>query len=290
MKTLLFGSTGQVGSALDEEAPSNSILHCLTRTDLDLSDCRSISQIIRQYRPELVLNAAAYTAVDRSESEPALAYAVNAEAPGAMARACRECDALFVHYSTDYVFDGTARQPYTENSPVDPQGVYARSKCDGESAVMAAGGRSLIIRTGWVYSHLGRNFVQAVLHKAASQTRLQIVTDQTGTPTYAPDLARATWQVVHHVLACGSSGLPRVVHASGAGETTWHGFARALFDNLGRDDIVLDPITTADFPTQAPRPAYSVLSNKRLAGEFGVRMPPWKDGLARCVERLRAGE
>ena len=290
MKVLLFGRTGQVGSALAEQAVAPAVVQSLNRADVDLADSSAIERVICQTQPDVVINAAAYTAVDRAESEPDEAYQVNAKAPGVMAQACLECQAVFVHYSTDYVFDGRGRQPYVEDSPTGPTGVYARSKLAGELAVMAAGGQAIILRTGWVYSHDGRNFLHTMLRLAESGEPLSVVGDQVGSPTYAPDLATATWEIIDRFQALSSSCNPRIFHATNHGTVSWHGFASALFERLGRDDVVVEAITTAMYPTAAPRPAYSVLSNERLDREFGVRLPSWEDAMVRCLDRLRATE
>ena len=290
MKVLLFGRTGQVGSALAEQAVAPVVLQSLNRVDVDLADSSAIDRVIREAQPDVVINAAAYTAVDGAESEPDEAYQVNAKAPGVMAQACLECQALLVHYSTDYVFDGRGRQPYVEDSPTEPTGVYARSKLAGELAVMVAGGQAIILRTGWVYSHDGRNFLHTMLRLAESGVPLSVVADQVGAPTYAPDLAAATWEIIDRLQALSSTTTPRIFHATNHGEVSWHGFASALFQRLGRDDVVVEAITTAMYPTAAPRPAYSVLSNERLDKEFGVQLPSWEEGMMRCLDRLRAAE
>ena len=290
MKVLLFGHTGQVGSALAEQAVAPAVVQSLNRADVDLADSSAIDRVICQAQPDVVINAAAYTAVDRAESEPDEAYQVNAKAPGVMAQACLECQAVLVHYSTDYVFDGRGRQPYVEDSPTGPTGVYARSKLAGELAVMAAGGEAIILRTGWVYSHDGRNFLNTMLRLAESGEPLSVVVDQVGSPTYAPDLATATWEIIDRFQALSSACNPRIFHATNHGKVSWHGFASALFERLVRDDVVVEAITTAMYPTAAPRPAYSVLSNERLDREFGVRLPSWDDAMARCLDRLRTTE
>ena len=290
MKVLLFGHTGQVGSALAEQAVAPAVVQSLNRADVDLADSSAIDRVICQAQPDVVINAAAYTAVDRAESEPDEAYQVNAKAPRVMAQACLECQAVLVHYSTDYVFDGRGGQPYVEDSPTGPTGVYARSKLAGELAVMAAGGQAIILRTGWVYSHDGRNFLNTMLRLAESGEPLSVVGDQVGSPTYAPDLATATWEIIDRFRALSSSCNPRIFHATNHGTVSWHGFASALFERLGRDDVVVEAITTAMYPTAAPRPAYSVLSNERLDREFGVRLPSWEDAMVRCLDRLRATE
>ena len=287
MKVLLFGHTGQVGSALAEQAVAPAVVQSLNRADVDLADSSAIDRVICQAQPDVVINAAAYTAVDRAESEPDEAYQVNAKAPGVMAQACLECQAVLVHYSTDYVFDGRGRQPYVEDSPTGPTGVYARSKLAGELAVMAAGGQAIILRTGWVYSHDGRNFLNTMLRLAESGEPLSVVGDQVGSPTYAPDLATATWEIIDRFQALSSTCNPRIFHATNHGTVSWHGFASALFERLGRDDVVVEAITPAMYPTAAPRPAYSVLSNERLDREFGVRVPSWEDAMVRCLDRLR---
>lgn len=280
MRILVFGSNGQVGSALVQCLAADVELVALTRAEVDVSDAAAVVRSIEEHKPDFVINAAAYTAVDRAETEHDVAERVNAEAPGVMAAAARRAGAWLVHYSTDYVFDGSAHTPYPEDAPAAPLGVYGRSKLAGERAVRAASDRYLILRTSWVYSLQGHNFLNTVRRLAAERAELRIVDDQWGSPTYAGDIARATAQLLRGALrAPEHSG---TYHLSAAGATTWCRFAAKIVATAGLD-VRIVPITTAEYPTAAVRPRYSVLDNAKLARTFGVRLPHWEEGLARCL-------
>lgn len=290
MKTLLLGSEGQVGWELRRMAPPGTQLVVPPRAEADLGDPDSLRALLRREQPALVLNAAAHTAVDAAESDEPRALALNAVAPGVIAEGCRALGALLVHYSTDYVFDGRGTRPYREDDPVAPQSAYGRSKLAGELAIRAAGARHLILRTSWVYAPRGRNFVLTMLRLASEKPELRVVADQVGCPTAASSLARATWSAVH---AVGGAAVASTYHATGAGATSWHGFAERVVAGGARRGLCkavpVRPISTSDFPTPAKRPAYSVLDNARLAGELGVRLPPWTEALDDCLdERARA--
>ena len=202
-----------------------------------------------------------------------------------MAGTCEEIGAALVHYSTDYVFDGSAGRPYTENAGVAPRSVYGRTKLAGERAVMAATDRYVILRTAWLYSHVGHNFLKTMLRLAETNSSVRVVADQTGSPTYAWDLAQATVSVVN-ALATGRDDAYGLYHATNAGVTTWHGFASRIFQLVGHENMQVEPITTDEYPTPAPRPAYSVLSCEHLAEVFSLRLPNWEDAAARCIEVL----
>lgn len=295
MTALVIGASGQVGRSLTAYVPSDGSWVATSRNgksdgrvevmSLDVTDVGTIRELIVRLRPEVVINASAYTAVDRAEAEPDLAFRVNALAPAAMARACREADAFFVHYSTDYVFDGTAGRPYSEDDPVAPLGVYGRSKLEGETAVLDEAPDSLVLRTAWVYSAHGRNFLLTMLRLAAERPELRVVDDQVGAPTTADFVARATLELV--AREDRPTGRVNVVCA---GSTSWCGFARAIVEGafarelLPRDTPVV-PIGTRDFPTPAKRPAYSVLSTARLS-ELNVSVPAWQDELDRMLDRV----
>jgi dTDP-4-dehydrorhamnose reductase len=234
----------------------------------------------------VVINAAAYTAVDQAESEPELAHLVNAEAPRVMAEACAESGAWLVHYSTDYVFDGTASEPYSEDDPVSPVNVYGRTKLEGEQAVVGNAPRHLIFRTSWVYSNHGRNFLNTMLRLSAERAVLTIVSDQVGSPTWTGAIAGATEQVLHRLSGWGTGGDDKagIYHMTCGGRTSWYGFARAIFEQTGRlDGIRVEPIDTASYPTPARRPLYSVLNNDKLANVFGVKLDTWDDALRECL-------
>ena len=284
-RVLIFGRVGQVGTALAELLPGRAQTLFLDQPEIDLSIPGDVRKPILQFQPAVVINAAAYTAVDKAESEPEVAHAINATAPGLMAGTCEEIGAALVHYSTDYVFDGSAGRPYTENAGVAPRSAYGRTKLAGERAVMAATDRYVILRTAWLYSHVGHNFLKTMLRLAETQSSVRVVADQTGSPTYAWDLAQATVSVVNS-LATGRDDAYGLYHATNAGVTTWHGFASRIFQLAGHENMQVEPITTDEYPTPAPRPAYSVLSCEHLAEVFSLRLPNWEDAAARCIEVL----
>ena len=298
---LLIGTNGQVGRELNKMLPRVGEVTSLDRQQLDISKGDEIRGAIRRLRPALIINAAAYTAVDKAESEPALARAINAEAPSVMAQEAKTIGALLVHYSTDYVFDGKKTTPYEENDPTNPQNVYGKTKLEGERAIQASGARYLIFRTAWVYAAEGRNFLLTILRLATQREQLRIVCDQTGAPTWSREIARATTDVLSRILEKKDS--PRspadfsgIYHMTAAGETTWFDFAQAILEQSRTIDAgapwfasatnrlplitrQIIPIPATEYPTPASRPAYSVLSNERLARTFSVRLPDWQTQL-----------
>ena len=300
-RILLTGKTGQVGRELARLLDRMGELTALDRQQLDLTKPDEIRQAVRGVRPDLVVNAAAYTAVDRAESEEAAAQAINAVAPGVLAEEAKRLGALLVHYSTDYVFDGTKRNPYEENDPTNPLSAYGRTKLEGERAIQQAGPAYLIFRTAWVYAREGRNFLLTVLRLATEKEELRIVRDQTGAPTSSQEIAAATVKVLEQIGTPASDGrkwpeMKGIYHMTGGGETNWYEFAKlilelaagqsrpeAWFASATRNRPLVArrviPITTAEYPTPARRPSYSVLSNKRLNLEFGVKLPDWETQL-----------
>lgn len=280
---LVTGANGQVGHALGTLDWGGARVHSLGRAELDLGDPEAAAREVARLRPAVVINAAAYTAVDRAESEPALAYRVNAEAPAAIARAVAGYGGLLVHYSTDYVFDGTASRPYREDDATAPSGVYGASKLAGEQGIADSGCDHLVLRTSWVYSYRGGNFLRTMLRLAAERDTLTVVADQAGTPTYAVDLARLTRDMLRALGTRRDPGVLGVYHLGNEGQTTWHGFAREILRGAGHQQVAVEPITTADYPTPARRPAYSVLDKGRAVRTFGLSIPTWQDGLARCL-------
>lgn len=285
MKILLLGRSGQVGAALAPLLRRFGPVFAPTHAEVDLARPDSVRDAVRACSPSLIVNAAAYTAVDRAESEPELARAVNAEALGVLAREASRYDALLVHYSTDYVFDGTKSAPYVEDDAPAPLGVYGQTKLAGEQAVLASDCRHLIFRTSWVYAATGRNFLLTMLRLAREQPRLRVVEDQRGAPTSARAIARGTVQALDYAL--GDSGLDGVYHMTAGGQTSWHGFACAILARAGLDTPV-DPIPTSAYPTPARRPLNSLLDNARLAARFGVRLPDWEVGLDETLKELAA--
>jgi len=299
MRVLLTGAGGQLGSELARALAGRAELVSHDRNTLDLADRAAVAAAVREAKPAVILNAAAYTAVDKAENDEAAATAVNAIAPGVLAEEAKRCGALLVHYSTDYVFDGSKRTPYVETDPTAPLGVYGRTKREGERAIAAVGGDHLILRTSWVYAPHGRNFMLTMLRLGESQRELRVVSDQRGAPTSARELARATLQLLGArdgemqpadlARAREASGL---YHASASGETSWHAFAQQIFSDWawregGRFVAPrVQAIATREYPTPAQRPAYSVLSNQKLVRTFGVRLPSWRAGLSEALDEL----
>lgn len=292
---LILGAAGQVGRELQQSFAGFGRIAAFNREQADLANPQQIRELVRREKPDVILNAAAYTAVDRAESEPDLAMAVNAEAPRVLAEEALRLDALLVHYSTDYVFDGGKPEPWTENDQPNPLNAYGASKLEGERAIERIGGRYLVFRTSWVYGPHGRNFLFTMLRLARERSRLTIVNDQFGAPTTAIEIAAATRAIVEGALA-GQFGAPRnwtsLYHMTCAGSTTWFGFAKAIFARAGSlldgKSPELVPITTEDYPTPARRPRNSVLSNARLRSQLGVRLAAWETALDAVMQGVRA--
>lgn len=280
MKILLLGRNGQVGWELERSLAPLGQLTSLGRADLDLRDAAHIREAVRAASPDVIVNAAAYTAVDKAESERDAAFAVNATAPGILAEEAKRTGALLVHYSTDYVFDGTKATAYVEDDAPHPLNVYGTSKLAGERAVAATGCRHLILRTSWVYGPRGSNFMLTMLRLARERTELRVVDDQVGAPTSCRAIARATAAALARaVRPPGRAGL---YHLAASGETSWCGFARAI---LARADIATPvlPIRTEEYPTPARRPRNSRLDCSRLRAASGVTLASWEQGLAEAM-------
>lgn len=280
---LLFGRDGQLGTALSACLSPLGKLHAYDRAELDLTDLKQLEHTIAEARPRIIVNAAAYTAVDQAESEVEPARALNAVAPGVMAEAARKVGALLVHYSTDYVFDGNADTPYKEEHAPNPQNIYGKTKLEGERAIADADGTHLIIRTAWLYSWHGKNFLKTILRLAQERGALKVVDDQTGGPTYAPLVAQATVKMLVNFLAAPDSGKTGLFHMTCQGEATWYSFSKKIIELYNKIKVKLDPISTADYPTPARRPMYSVLDNTKLARVYGIRLPHWEDALTQCM-------
>ncbi|WAW87804.1 dTDP-4-dehydrorhamnose reductase [Xanthomonas citri pv. malvacearum] len=296
MTTLVIGANGQVGTELLRVlAPLGTVVAAsrsgqladgLSCERIDLDELASLDLALNRVRSALVVNAAAYTAVDRAEQERDAAFRANAEAPGVIAQWCARADVPLVHYSTDYVFDGQGTRPYRPDDATAPLGVYGQSKLAGEQAVQAVGGRHLIFRTAWVYAAHGHNFLRTMLRVGAERDVLRVVADQIGTPTPAALIADIT---AHALRQPGEpSGL---WHLTAAGQTTWHGFAEAIFAQARARGLLartprVEAIGTADYPTPATRPAYSRLDTHSLQDTFGVRLPDWQDGLSQVLDTL----
>ncbi|HVC62491.1 MAG TPA: dTDP-4-dehydrorhamnose reductase [Acetobacteraceae bacterium] len=287
---LVTGGSGQLASALAAVA---TVPICLVgRPAFDFDRPESIGAAFAQADPWLVVNAAAYTAVDAAEQEAAAAYRANRDGPAELARLCAAAGIPLIHVSTDYVFDGAKGAPYVETDAVAPQCVYGASKLAGEAAVLGAGPRAVVLRTSWVYAATGRNFVRTMLTLGKTRERLSVVADQKGCPTAAPDLAAAILEIAARIAASGwQEAFGGVFHAAGSGWTTWHGLASATFAEAARHGAAVprvDPIGTADWPTPAKRPADSRLDCTKLAAVFGVRLPEWCPSLARTIGAIFA--
>ena len=267
------------------------------RESVDLADADQTRALVRRASPDLILNAAAYTAVDRAESEPELAHAINAQAPRVLAEEAAGRNALLVHYSTDYVFDGSKPEPWIESDAPNPINIYGASKLAGEQAVASVGGKNLIFRTSWVYGPHGNNFLLTMLRLARDRDRLSIVDDQVGAPTTSIQLARATHAIVAGILA-GQFGAAQnwsgLYHMTCAGSVSWFGFAQAIFDRaatmLGVKAPALTAIATKDYPLPAARPRNSVLSNAKLRARFGIELSPWETALDETLQRLQKSQ
>ncbi|WP_164118152.1 dTDP-4-dehydrorhamnose reductase [Stenotrophomonas maltophilia] len=296
MTVLVFGGNGQVGQQLLRAlAPLGPVVATTRSGQLpDGSACEvadfaqpdSLPALLDRVQPSVVVNAAAYTAVDRAEQDVDAAFAANAQAPGVIARWCAAHGVPFVHYSTDYVFDGQGSAPYREDEPTAPLGVYGTSKRDGEDAVRAAGGRHLIFRTAWVYASHGANFLRTMLRVGAERDALRVVADQIGTPTPAALIADVTAQALQHPGALSGTW-----HLTASGQTSWHGFAEAIFAEALATGVLarvptVEAIPSSEYPTPAKRPAWSVLDNRKLQQDFGIVLPAWQDGLKRVMAEI----
>jgi dTDP-4-dehydrorhamnose reductase len=292
MKLLLLGGNGQVGRELRRSLPQLGELVVATRDGgdadaaADFDAPESLAALIARIAPDVVVNAAAYTAVDKAETDADAAFRINADAVAAIARACAACGALLVHYSTDYVFDGSANQPYREDQATAPLGVYGESKLAGEQAIRASGARHAILRTAWVYASHGKNFLLTMLRLAGERDELRVVADQVGAPTPAAWIADATTAILRRGIDA-----PGTLHLTAGGDTSWHGFAEAIMDEAHRRGLVarkprIVAIPTSDYPTPARRPAYSVLDTSRLQRDFGIVPPDWREGLQRTLDGM----
>ncbi len=287
MKSLVIGNTGQVGWELERLLKGTDVV-ALDYPTIDLTRTAELRERVLDIRPRVIFNAAAYTAVDKAESEPEVARRINAEAPAVLARAAREIGAGFVHYSTDYVYDGTKDGLYVESDPVRPQSVYGRTKAEGDSAVVENAGEYAILRTSWVYGGRGKNFLLTMLRLAGEKPELKIVDDQVGSPTWCRSLAEASITAARQMLeGSWNSG---IYHATNSGFTSWFGFATEIFRQreilTGLKGPTLTPIGSDQFPLPAPRPKNSRLSSERFARQFGAPMIPWQEAVSLVMKEL----
>ena len=292
MRLLITGWQGQLARSLIEAAAGRPEITALGlgRPALDLCARPSILRTLTDNAPDIIVNTAAYTAVDKAESEAAAAFALNRDGAGMLAESAAARGVPIIHVSTDYVFNGAKTSPYVETDATHPLNVYGASKLAGEQAVAAANPRHVIVRTAWVHSPFGQNFVKTMLRLAASRARINVVADQLGNPTYAPHLAAAILDLAHKINTLKSQDIQwGVYHAAGSGETTWQGLAQAVFEHsraAGGPAAEVDPIATSGYPTPAVRPLNSRLDCGKLAANFGIRLPGWRDGVGACVQRL----
>ena len=297
MSILLVGSQGQVGQELARTLPrlvdAVGPLIAVSRADLDLTDLDAITQKVADVQPKLIINAAAYTAVDNAESEPDLAHRINAEAPSALAKAAADCGGSLVHISTDYVFSGQEPSPRTETDITGPLSVYGKTKLAGEEAIRANLDSHIILRTAWVYGVYGKgNFVKTMLRLGGGRSQLSVVADQVGSPTWAQDIAETITELSAHLLSpdmqCAGT-----YHYTDSGTASWYDFAVAIFEEakaLGMPLAIetVKPITTADYPTPAQRPPYSVMSGQKVAQLLGYEAPPWRESLKQMLQQYTA--
>jgi dTDP-4-dehydrorhamnose reductase len=292
MRVYVIGSEGQVARSLREagQFDGDITVECSSRPLVDVVRPESVEQALAAFAPDLVVNPAAYTAVDRAESEAELAFSINRDGAASVAMATKRMDIPLIHLSTDYVYDGKKAGRYVETDPVAPKGVYGRSKLEGETAVSSANARSIILRTSWVYAPFGTNFVRTMIRLASERDRLGVVNDQIGCPTYAPDIAQAIVSIAKTIGSSGwQSNFAGVTHVAGPEDVTWCAFAQNIMDILrarGRRAPEIDAISTAEYPTAAERPANSRLDCARLFSVFNLRLPALSRSLQACVDRI----
>ncbi len=291
---LVIGRSGQIAQALARlgRIDRREIITA-GRPETDLTRPDTLAAALARHGPAIVINAGAYTAVDEAENAREEAFAINAAGAGHLARACAEAGIPLLHVSSDYVFDGEARRPYREDDAIAPLSAYGASKAGGEAEVLEAGGRHVILRTSWLYSERGRNFLTTMLRLGRERANLAIVDDQTGSPSYAADVAGAIARIVSTVLVGPREDIWGTFHFASAGSTTWFGFAAEIFARAESERWPapnLKPITTAEYPTLARRPAYSVLDSGRIARVFGITPPDWREALGRCMDRIAHSE
>ena len=299
MRLLVTGARGQVGWELSRSLMPLGDVVALDHAQGDFSRPELLPGLIRSIKPDVIVNAAAYTAVDKAEREEKLATTVNGTAVGVIAEEARKAGILLVHYSTDYVFDGAKQTPYTEEDAPNPINVYGRSKLAGDIAVRQAGGTYVILRTSWVYAGRGHNFLDTILRLASEREELRIVDDQIGAPTWARDIADATVLIIRAICQEQAQGqfASGLFNLTASGATSWHGFAKAILEDATRYALLpaqhlpqLKPIPSEEYPTPAARPKNSRLAGDRISKRFGIALPDWKQGLARCIEEMKTGE
>jgi dTDP-4-dehydrorhamnose reductase len=292
VRILLTGASGQLGTDLLPLLKLQGEVVAVNRSECDLSSVDAIRKLVAEVRPSVIVNPAAYTAVNEAETQPDLAYAINCTAAGTLAEEARKLSAMFVHYSTDYVFDGDKTSAYTEDDEPSPLNVYGASKLAGERAVVAAGGRFLVLRTSWVYGANGKNFLLTIRRLAREKEELKIVDDQVGGPTSSIQIARATARLVREYSSITEPAFPSgVYHTTAEGSVSWYGFARAIVAELGESETFkvqrILAILSSEFPTPACRPLHSVLCNRKFEKTFGFKLESWQTGLTEVIREIR---
>ena len=287
MKVLITGSNGQLGSEIKELASDYENLECIFRDlpELDICDIKALTTCIIDENINAVINCAAYTAVDKAEGSPEIAEQVNAKGVLNLVNALKKVDGKLIHISTDYVFDGNHSQPYKETDPVSPKGVYGETKRAGELAVFNSSIDAIVIRTSWLYSAYGDNFVKTMLKLGHDRDELGVIFDQVGTPTNAKDLAKTCLDILSNAGFTNISKKGKIYHYSNEGVTSWYDFARAIME-ISNIDCKVIPIETKDYPTQAVRPLYSVLDKSKITSDFKVTIPHWRDSLTNCIKKI----
>src|SRR6188474_2352002 len=286
-KILVTGGNGQLGKELREFSSLHTGLDFvfLSKDDLPIHQFELVRNYFKTVKPAYCINCAAYTAVDKAESEKDLAFQINGEAVGVLAAVCREHNSKLIHISTDYVFNGEASYPYTENFPTDPINVYGASKLEGEIEVAQLNPGSIIIRTSWVYSSFGKNFVKTMVRLMNEKDEVKVINDQIGSPTYAADIAEVILKIIANSQAQNSSWKPGLYHFTNEGILSWYDFALAIKEITG-SPCNIRPIPTSEYPTPAKRPAYSVLDKTKIQKNFGIQLKDWKKSLAICIEKI----
>lgn len=279
---VVTGANGQLGCCIKDIATANDHFDFifLSKDDLSIEDEEAVNGFFQKTKPEFCINCAAYTAVDAAETDVERAFAINGDAVGILAKACKNYGTRFIHISTDYVFKGDNHFPYNENTSPDPINVYGASKAKGEELALAQNRETIIIRTSWVYSEHGKNFVKTMLRLVKERESINVVNDQTGSPTYAPDLAQA----IVHIITKGAAK-PGIYHYCNAGTITWFRFAGEI-KNLSGSNCKVNPIPSSAYPTPAKRPSYSILNTTAITHAYGIEMKPWKESLEICIQRL----
>lgn len=287
-KIVVTGANGQLGKELQQLSSSDSPFEFffLSREDMPIHQFELVRNYFTALKPDYCINCAAYTAVDRAESEKELAFQINGEAVGVLAAVCKEHDTKFFHFSTDYVFNGEASYPYTENFPTDPINIYGASKLEGEKQALQLNGNCIIIRTSWVYSSFGKNFVKTMIRLMKEKDEIRVVNDQVGSPTYAADLAEVVLHIINVSQLDGASWVPGIYNFSNEGIISWFEFADAIKEIINCPCDV-KPISTQDYPTPAKRPGYSVLDKTKIQETYGVTLKNWRESLQTCIDNIQ---